>query len=553
MMQTERRSAPRQGLNSLLYLDLEPDNGGILLNLSETGMQISVARRLVTSTEVRFSLCLKPKEKICGTGRIAWLSPSGRSAGVHFLDMPESARREIRRWMGQAADCLSSEDRQTVHARSHEAPQTDHAAAVPEPAPAPDEPQSETTQVSPTPFSPVVEPAPQLDARASILEQTKEIAAPHAQATEPEPAPPPPLTVASEASQPPQPALEQPAAVETHQAAILATEASAPVPLDPLELLVSTVEPQPLESAPNPWAQCPLPPVETPLTGSADPQPSVLALYGIDGREKEAIARPATAPPPQLLEQTRVRTPSIADVQRMKGRAEVRRRAKTAARSPIQPSPETGPKPVILDGITDVAAPPRPSAPAATEAAMRARAIRLTSPIFIPAPPQFQLPPPEFPPVEFRAPAAPVFDPPPPRQPLPEPRPVQSSIESVNTSLPETHTSEAACAPGALYLPNYRMNGVTPDGTWRASRLFMSPLMAIPEIFERFEAFGWSLESDWHVWVALIFLVAGFLALAQNPPLIVLTVAFWFASAVVVLERRGPRQNSARSRKSGPR
>ena len=81
----------------------------------------------------------------------------------------------------------------------------------------------------------------------------------------------------------------------------------------------------------------------------------------------------------------------------------------------------------------------------------------------------------------------------------------------------------------------------------------MRPLMASPEIFERFEAFGWSLESDWHVWVALIFLVAGFLALAQNPPLIVLTVAFWFASAVVVLERRGPRQNSARSRKPGPR
>ena len=111
-MQTERRSAPRQGLNSLVYLDLEPDNGGILLNLSESGMQISVANRLITSGEVRFTLCLQATEVIRGTGRIAWLSPSGRSAGVHFLSLPGSARAEIRQWLGVNADSSSAEEAQ---------------------------------------------------------------------------------------------------------------------------------------------------------------------------------------------------------------------------------------------------------------------------------------------------------------------------------------------------------------------------------------------------------------------------------------------------------
>ncbi|MDE3137801.1 MAG: hypothetical protein KGL59_14575 [Acidobacteriota bacterium] len=47
----------------------------------------------------------------------------------------------------------------------------------------------------------------------------------------------------------------------------------------------------------------------------------------------------------------------------------------------------------------------------------------------------------------------------------------------------------------------------------------------------------------------LILLVAGFLALAQNPPLVVLTVAFWFAAAVVILERQRPRHGSRRPQK----
>ncbi len=49
----------------------------------------------------------------------------------------------------------------------------------------------------------------------------------------------------------------------------------------------------------------------------------------------------------------------------------------------------------------------------------------------------------------------------------------------------------------------------------------------------------------------MILLFAGFLALAQNPPLVVLTVAFWFASAVVMLDRQRPRHGPMRAQKHG--
>jgi hypothetical protein len=547
MMQTERRSAPRQGLDSLLYLDLEPDNGGILLNLSETGMQISVAKRLVTSTELRFTLCLKPKEKISGTGRIAWLSPSGRSAGVHFLDLPEGARLEIRQWMGKSADSLTSEDKQSLDVPRQDSPRMESAVAQAMAAPAPPEPEPAAPAIVSPPLSTEKDFAPCPDVSAPVVQQAPEIVVPTSQAAEPATAAPP--TIAVETVQLSQLALDQPATAETAGKESPASEASAPLPMDPLELLGSTVESETLEVAPLPWTQPSMPPIEALRADDADPHPSVLALYGIDSREKEQKTFPEPAPAQPSPHPPNERTPNTAAVERMKRRAEARNRARAAARAPRQPQRAPKPIPVILDGLIDVALTPKSSAPAAAKATTGARP-KLTNPLFIPAPPQFQLPPPEMPPSDISARVPPTFDPHPSEPAMPQTR-LEHPFVSAPAFLPEPPNAQNSRTSGALYLPNYRVRGITPDGSWRSTRLFLNPLMAVPEIFDRFEAFGSSLEGDWHVWIALILLFAGFLALAQKPPLVVLTIAFWFAGAVVVLDRRRPDRGPMRPQKRG--
>jgi hypothetical protein len=531
MMQTERRSAPRQGINSLIYLDLEPDNGGILLNLSENGMQISVANRLVTSSEIRFTLRLQPSDKVCGTGRIAWLSPSGRSAGVHFIDLPQSARQEIRKWMSQSSDTLTANDTRELLAPAQDAPPIGAVAAA--------STEANAAKIEPPAF--VVRQAP--DEAESLAETLAVEDLPNLARTQGIPEPPAqPSVVVTHAP----PSLE-PVSVEAPKAEIPTT--TAPVTIDALELLESTVDAQTLEGTPPAWTSPAAVAAETPVADGSGPHPSVLSLYGIDGREKEETKLPA--PPAQVLKGASAKTPTPAAVARMKRRAEVRRRARAAALAPLRPRPEVEieSNPVILDGITDVSGSSRPSMPTAREVTPRARALNLTNAIFIPAPPQFQLPPPEKKPVPTYRPAAPAFEDTRTGEALVDSWPRQSPVESADKSLPETHATGTQRSPGALYLPNYKVMGITPDGTWRPSRIFSSPLLAIREVFERFELFGWSLESDWHVWLAMILLFAGFLALAQNPPLVVLTVAFWFASAMVILDRQRPHHGPMRPQK----
>jgi hypothetical protein len=502
-MQTERRSAPRQGLNSLVYLDLEPDNGGILLNLSESGMQISVANRLMTSGEVRFTLCLQATEVIRGTGRIAWLSPSGRSAGVHFLSLPESARAEIRQWLGVSADSSSTEE---AHDITEPAPETQQAAppVLHTESPAFAEPEPETPQTKVPAYSSAEASEIQVAAASGV--QTQAV--------------PETTSPAPEVSAPPLEPVEAPAPPE-------------PAPVDALELLGSAVETPPMETAPPAWAPAAVAPPAPAFTDGAEAPSSVLSLYGIDGREE---IQPSS-PPPQPADEESER-PRNFDAERWNRRAKARRRK--AARRALQHASRVESERRDLLILDDASGIPASHMSAGQEKTARRHPPILLSPIFIPAPPpSAALPPPE---VTYT--------------------PVSSAMKTIETlpveqpqrlPSPEPPAAETQLTPGALYLPNYRLEGVSQDGTrWQfTKRVLASPGMAVHEIFTRFEEFGWSLESDWHVWLGLILMVAGFLALAQRPPLIVLTIAFWFASAVFLMDRRRPRHGARRPQNAG--
>jgi hypothetical protein len=105
-IKSERRSAFRQNVASVVYLDLQPNNGGILLNLNDGGMRVSVAHPLIASRTVHFSFVLDARSKVEGTGRIAWISESGRSAGIRFVQLSENSLGQISNWMKTASSSV---------------------------------------------------------------------------------------------------------------------------------------------------------------------------------------------------------------------------------------------------------------------------------------------------------------------------------------------------------------------------------------------------------------------------------------------------------------
>lgn len=111
-MSPERRSCPREGVASLVYLELQPNNGGILLNLNAQGMRVSVAHPLTLGRHVGFSFDLGSPARIEGTGRIAWIAESGKSAGICFVDLAGDSRGQINLWLESVSSTAVGDESQ---------------------------------------------------------------------------------------------------------------------------------------------------------------------------------------------------------------------------------------------------------------------------------------------------------------------------------------------------------------------------------------------------------------------------------------------------------
>src|SRR5271170_4916597 len=101
----ERRCCIRQRVRSLAYLDAGPDNGGIVLNLSENGLALQAVNAFIDQTRV--TLRIQPPKsgkRIEVSAEISWLSESKREAGLHFLELAEDARVELAEWISAEAD-----------------------------------------------------------------------------------------------------------------------------------------------------------------------------------------------------------------------------------------------------------------------------------------------------------------------------------------------------------------------------------------------------------------------------------------------------------------
>jgi hypothetical protein len=94
-----RRRHPRYPLRSLAYVKLVQGNGGILRDLTESGIALQAVAPLQANTEVKLSFdLLSPRVHVEAIGRVAWTDSSGQ-AGIRFSDLTLRTQRALRDWL----------------------------------------------------------------------------------------------------------------------------------------------------------------------------------------------------------------------------------------------------------------------------------------------------------------------------------------------------------------------------------------------------------------------------------------------------------------------
>jgi len=89
----------RQRIHNLAYINLDNSNGGIIRNVSESGIAIQVVTPIAENQEVhlRFDL-LNPRARVEARARVAWTDSSGQ-AGLEFLSIAPRSRRQLKEWL----------------------------------------------------------------------------------------------------------------------------------------------------------------------------------------------------------------------------------------------------------------------------------------------------------------------------------------------------------------------------------------------------------------------------------------------------------------------
>jgi len=110
---TERRQNPRHPVRPTEYIEIGDSNGGIILDISESGMAVASAQALVGNQTLLFRFQLPRSNEIIETsGKINWIGETKKRAGVRFVDLPLAARKQIQKWIDSEISGHSDGDQQ---------------------------------------------------------------------------------------------------------------------------------------------------------------------------------------------------------------------------------------------------------------------------------------------------------------------------------------------------------------------------------------------------------------------------------------------------------
>lgn len=102
----ERRKTPRTQLQQILYVNLEPDNGGIVVNLSEGGLSfrsaILVEQAPQPDAPLRLWFSLPNGQRLEACAEMVWTGKTQKVGGLRFTNLSEAARAQVLSLIGES-------------------------------------------------------------------------------------------------------------------------------------------------------------------------------------------------------------------------------------------------------------------------------------------------------------------------------------------------------------------------------------------------------------------------------------------------------------------
>jgi hypothetical protein len=97
----DRRRKFRKVPEKFAFIQLERDDGGAVLNISEGGLSFSTFAPIEQKGPIHFWFSLNLSERIDAWGEVAWTDKTKKVGGLRFIRLPERAERQIHEWISE--------------------------------------------------------------------------------------------------------------------------------------------------------------------------------------------------------------------------------------------------------------------------------------------------------------------------------------------------------------------------------------------------------------------------------------------------------------------
>ncbi|MBS1839377.1 MAG: hypothetical protein JSS69_16570 [Acidobacteria bacterium] len=94
---------PLKKPQQLVYVDLGPNNGGMMLGICEQGLSYRAVTPLIADGPVNFAFALDGKTRLQGTGEIVWSEDGGKTGGLKFTNISPQFRESLHAWLANEA------------------------------------------------------------------------------------------------------------------------------------------------------------------------------------------------------------------------------------------------------------------------------------------------------------------------------------------------------------------------------------------------------------------------------------------------------------------
>jgi hypothetical protein len=94
----ERRRTQRANLDEIVYVDMGPENGGVVLNVSEGGLAFCAAVPIRRPGVIQFSLLVKGKGRVASSADVVWIDKRQKTCGLRFSPSFEDSGARLRHW-----------------------------------------------------------------------------------------------------------------------------------------------------------------------------------------------------------------------------------------------------------------------------------------------------------------------------------------------------------------------------------------------------------------------------------------------------------------------